>query len=413
MIHALIIALALGQFGPGGMQPLSPRRHRAGVSAPIFRLTSTPAVGAYTTVTPDVGGAFSCSRTSSPANSATYQPTATTVASAADNTCRVGNSGLLFEKASENDIRDSAFGNALWSAATNSASMSEAFSQAGAPDGTSTVVKLTFNGTAGTTDYALWNDSVTTAAIASNSAYVHSQWTIVFPDATQVPMTVSDGVAVQLFHGRVAASASTWSRISVHGTSNTSGKLDVGVGPFSPNGDGAYGAFDAYVWGAQLEPGAFPTSLIYCAGSTHCTRTADIVDIGAKSIPATPAFTGDANLLGLPASGTAILWYATDGTHAWKLAHDTGGHATFCYDSTCATTAGSVSAGTKAKLAGYYDGALHACINGTCSATSLAAPGAMSATHVYLGGDGSGSNQLNGFTDGQLCIGSGTAVCAP
>lgn len=164
-----------------------------------------------------------------------------------------------------------------------------------------------------------------------------------------------------------------------------------------------------YGWGYQIEAGTFATSYIPTT-TAAVTRAADVIDVGALTLPASYSLSATVNPEGL--AGTETSLYLTDGTHTRSLSVDASGHAVCGYGATTDSTTSTLAAGTATKIACKYDGArVYACVAGTCTTgTAAASDGATAMTHLYVGSNGS-SNFANSFISG-ACVGKPEA-CHP
>ena len=242
------------------------------------------------------------------ASAASYVDATGVIAYAASNVPRIDYNptthqpnGLLIEESRANSaLQSNALSNASWTKSDVSIGSTPIL----APDGSLSAYKLIENNDSGTSSsHAVYQASTATVAQTwSASVYVQAA------ERTQVQLAIYNNGAtannVQAIYnlsgvgsvysstnvgngtGKVAsiqAFANNWYRVSLSGTPDTSGTVvRLQVYPVSGNTPtyASTGSSGLYLWGAQLEAGAFPTS--YIATTTAAvTRAADSASINS------------------------------------------------------------------------------------------------------------------------------------
>lgn len=331
---------------------------------------------------------------------------------------RITNKGLLVEEARTNIIwwsRD--FTNAIWSKQVVSQTVTA--NAAVAPDGTTTA-SLFIPGTSGG-NQELQQTPTAAAATYTASAYFKASgygWGYIFAnDGTNRSAWVNlSTAAVGTTTGIVSATATAmpngWVRLCV--TFTTTAALNyVGFGSAAADNTRNYtgnGTSGAYLWGAQLEAGAFPLSYIPTT-TASVTRAADQIKLsGLTSTQATiytdyvyPTVAAGANpfVVGL-GTDTANTLQIYDITAGQRFAISVAGSPVAIF------ALQALSAGNIVRSAAAFSAtSLHAVANGITPATTAVPsgfPGALSS--LSIGYDLGGSGQLNSYIR-RLIVGSG------
>jgi len=195
--------------------------------------------------------------------------------------------GLLVESARTNSaLRSSELDNAVWLKLVTAGAVTVTADQAVAPDGTTTAERLQF--TACPTDpttsgiYQIFS----LAAAHSSSVYVKGNGT-----SGNIGLVSGSSNALPYKGATCAYNSTTWTRCIV---SNTGGaapdEFYIGCinnsGVISPN-PGNTGAGDVFVWGAQVEAGAYATSYIPTT-SAAATRSLETAAFNGSTLPGSP-----------------------------------------------------------------------------------------------------------------------------
>lgn len=329
--------------------------------------------------------------------------------------------GLLIEEARDNKFIDSQnFSTINWTKSRSSINANAAIS----PDGTNNALSLIEDTTASNSHYfyyavsAGWATGTYTMSIYIKAISTNRRVTLyqgfggvagsyVTFDPNTGTIAGTGGSAT----GTMTAAGNGWYRCSItYTTTSTTARFDIAlntaasVGLQLYTGDGTSGV---YVWGAQLEAGAFPTSYIPTT-TTALTRNADVATMTGTNFSdwfnATEG-TFVVNGSTFNFTNSDVIVDATDGTTSNRIqmyvAGVTGAATTFMATGGATQaqfSAGTVTANTTFTFAsGYKVNAIAASLNAATPATDTSAtmPSGINAT--TLGCRFNGVNQLNGY----------------
>jgi hypothetical protein len=245
------------------------------------------------------------------------------------------NKGLLIEEQGANlALRSEEFDNAAWTK-TN---VTVTANSVTAPDGTTTADSLLETTTNGIhlIEQARTFNAVTTphtySCFVKANGRTRGQLQVIFLSGSFEFLNVSFNLTTVSLSGGVGGNGGTyldssitdvgngWFRISISGFTGQNGSHSVRVFTINDVGSGSY-AGDVtkglYLWGAQLEAGAFPTSYIKTT-SASVTRNADVASMTSTNFSdwynATEGTVfAQASTFGAPAV-TTRFWEISDGT---------------------------------------------------------------------------------------------------
>ena len=226
--------------------------------------------------------------------------------------------GLLIEEARTNLYQQSeVFNDSFWTKTRSSISSNATT----APDGTLTADKLVEDTTASNTH--ITQSTVTPPATAHTLSVFAKKgertWIVLRLGGTNTFFNLDDGTiaAGSVNSPTITNFGNGWYRCAVTSSFGTQGQfwLATNSTTTSYTGDGTSGLF---IWGAQLEAGAFPTSYIPTAATAPLTRSADVCSITGS------AFSG--------------FYNQSEGTISYKASTAQPGNSVVVYSVTDGTT---------------------------------------------------------------------------
>jgi hypothetical protein len=348
-----------------------------------------------------ISSLLSCTRATPAA--AYYTKADGTLTTFAANTLRYGTNGLLVEEARTNlqtrsqEIDDGT----AWPLPGGRATISA--NAMAAPDGTVTADKIIE--AAGGGSHGV---QPVITGLAANTNYIYSFFAKAAERsimATEMSGTVIGGAFKAAYFNlsgagsvtdvgsgitcSIVALASSWYRCSIAFTSDSDGgDFNIFVGPttvsgsFSYTGDGTSGI---YLWGAQLEVGAFATSYIPTT-TASVTRAADVVTYsGAVAIFTPAAGTFYTQVDGIPGTDAILFGDGATPSSFGVTSQSANVWKTLQVGVNFPATSG-VSATVAAKIAAAYATTAHSIsANGGAAGTGTASVAAVQVNSLYLG----------------------------
>jgi hypothetical protein len=403
------------------------------IGAPVFRYVLTPgwagdSLARAAQAVPSLDLNFAVTKNLGPlvtftrASSATFIDSAGTLQTAAVDVPRFGHNpttgeslGLLVEEARTNLVlRSEEFDNASWAKAFVTTTPNTTT----APDGTITADSVTPN-TATTLFYTLQNVTTTTSTIYTWSVYVKANgFSWIFLDAVdgsnhRTWFDIANGTIGTVEAGNtstIAAVGNGWYRCTLT-RSSAGGSVAYAVAIVSGNnslnatGNSSNGVF---LWGAQLEAGAFPTSYIPTT-TAAVTRSADVATITSIGSNVRSLFAQFRS----PASGTRPVVSLDDNTANERIEVLTSGAdpkllVTDGGSAVADLNGGTVTANVTARAAAAFDTNNYAfSVDG--GASQLDSSGTLpTVNRIRIG-----SNQAGGYLNGTIARATGWDVALP
>ncbi|MDR3608201.1 MAG: Ig-like domain-containing protein [Oligoflexia bacterium] len=337
--------------------------------------------------------------------------------------------GLLVEELRENYLLNSSnLTAASWTATGGTLTYPGVM----APDGTSSATLLTENTSNSAHKVCQTVSSVTDAQTWSTSFYIlpngRSQFVIYLADAGATANTVyavvtltgsgtlnafnngGNGTGVSNSTVFFTQLQSGWYRVGFSGKPDTSGTSLIACAQLASGGSGSYlgnGASGAYVWGAQLEVGAFPTSYIPTT-TAAVTRQAD--DVSSTSFSWFNYTSGSFYTEGIAeyptsTSGKYPMWFDmyTSSSNRFELVSQSASANVYwetAYSGTVKNfSSGTFSSSAETPIAVEYNTADFTSTNSgvlTGTSTALTIPSSLSTFYI---GSQAGGNYFNGAID--------------
>jgi hypothetical protein len=322
--------------------------------------------------------------------------------------------GLLIEEQRTNLLTySSQFDNAIWGKTRASITSSATV----APDGTQTAQKLVEDSTASNSHYVLETAVITNATSYTVSVYAKAagrSWLALYTSAIGTAgntfFDLTNGVVGAQAGGSTASIVPVgngWYRCSISGTSSAT-SVNVIFGTANANNGNSYsgdGFSGIYIWGAQLEAGAFATSYIPTVAS-QVTRSADsasmtgtnfsswynssLISLYAQFKRITTGINNQAVFQISGTNGFISIYSGSSGTLDF-LYGDANGVSGIVNTNLSSTTTNSKKIGFS-----YVAGSLQGAYNGTAISSATPANVPSNQTALYIGWNGS-ANQLNGW----------------
>jgi hypothetical protein len=312
-----------------------------------------------------IASLLTCTR----ASTGYYTDASGNLSSFGNNALRMGNNGLLVEESRTNLLLQSQFVGVSWGANDSTLTASAGV----APDGTSTAATLI-----DTVSNAQHFANQTSGALSNTTAYTVSFYAK--PDGRSIAALDLNGAGLSFIDtyftltgsgasnpgagitATIAQLANGWYRCAATFTSSAASALTVTIATsiatngFTYAGDGVSGLF---IWGAQLEAGAFATSYIPTTSST-ATRAADVISFTAGDSPswiaATSTYYAKATLLNAAVDGNNPRLWGTGSDASSTINTGNSNTAASSYNGSSLLTgnagAGTWSAGAQAAFAG-------------------------------------------------------------
>jgi hypothetical protein len=301
--------------------------------------------------------------------------------------------GLLIEEARQNQLSPSSGIGGTWAAYSTVGSITATANATVAPDGTTTGTQLVFPAVSGGGGVAEWYQGT-----GQKAGCVFSVWLKGAVGGEQTYISMNDGVQPSSGSPRLTLTTQ-WQRFSfVQPATTPNAGWVAAIGTvLSDVTNAPTPAQTFYIWGAQLEQGAFATSLI-ATTAAPVTRAADLA-----SMPFTPAASGTYLAEFVPAgaaAGLPVIISGNAGSPVMSIGADSrltasvkGGALVFSgvvpvitFNAVNKTAFGWLTGGSKAAVNSTALGA---------NAVALAVTG----TSIEIGSDGvaPGNNALNGY----------------
>ena len=313
--------------------------------------------------------------------------------------------GLLVEEQRTNLLTYSDdFGNAVWA----KVNITVTTNVTTAPDGTSTADLVTYTGLGfGPRQLASTSPSAKTYSYYVKSSGGSRYFQILTDGSVQsfanfdIQTQTTGTVGTSVSSASVVSVGDGWYRLIMTATDASATSPYVGLvsGLTAGWSTGATtGAF--FVWGAQLEAGAFATSYIPTVAST-VTRPADIATISGQNFAQWYRQDEGTILIGFQTIETGVVVFTGyalgfDNSASKRLVYiGAGADVPASFDGTTVLSSGVDATGTLAKVVSAYSGAGRAIsANGNAVATATAVAGYSTASLLNIGHQG-GGNVLN------------------
>ena len=227
-----------------------------------------------------------------------------------------------------------------------------------------------------------------------------------FPSTTNVYFDISAGTIVSSTNatGTITAEGNGVYRCTLTATASASGSGDVYIQP-AVSGSTIYtgnGYSGIYIWGAQLEALAFPTSYIPTT-SAQVTRASDNASMTGTNFSSwynqsQGTFYMDFKSIysGSASPQTRLIYFSNNGQI--PIYTNNGGNGVYSYDGTSASQQTGLTFGTRFQITSSYGSAgKQLVLNASAVATSTYNNAFANQANIYIGNDNAGTNQANGW----------------